>query len=331
LSARDNSTYEGNSPTVSEIQFSPAPGPSPCSSPEHWLQSLREDVENEIEVFKKSKKEYENYWEDQYQIDEPTNKPQEHYSTAGQFKGRGPNNVQEDNISEVSIVLDMNSQYNLWLRDQGDVCIKHQCKEFFDKVSAKHDNIDPFFKRAIEATSSKLPLVDSTSKFDKSPAGITHSSSGTFTGAGRPQVTEIYLSVEANYIHHTIAYTVKCVSHKKRELVFTINGMDKCKCFSIRASEKRILQTKKLLNSFIGNPAFVPNNDEFSINAKVHQIGYALYISNKIPMVTSFRADKSQKVDKITLLGNHVIWNGDDFTWKNFLERLGTSSRKHVF
>ena len=48
-------------------------------------------------------------------------------------------------------------------------------------------------------------------------------------------------------------------------------------------------------------------------------------------MVTSFRADKSQKVDKITLLGNHIIWNGDDFTWKNFLERLGIMSPKHVF
>ena len=183
----------------------------------------------------------------------------------------------------------------------------------------------------IESTSSKLLIADGTSKIDKLPEGTIDSTSGTFTGSGRPQVTVIYLSVEANYIHYKVAYTVKCVSHKKRELVFTINGMDKCKCSSIRASEKRILHTKKLLNSFISSPALVSNNDEFSINAKVHQMGYALYISNNIPTITSFKADKSQKVDEIILLGNHVIWNGDDFTWKNFLDRVGTMSPRHVF
>ena len=302
LPVRDNcnSNYGSNSPTVSEIQFSPAPGPSPCSSPDCELQSLREDVEKEIEELKKSRKEYENYWENQYQINESTNEAQEYYSTVEQFKGRGPNNVQEDNTHEVS------------------------------RTSQKHDNIDTVSRGTIENTVSRLPLRDSTDKFDKSPEGSTHSTARIFTGAGKPQDTEIRLSVEANYIHHTIAYTVKRVRHEKRELVFTINGIDNCKCSSIRASEKRIIQTRKLFNAFVNSPAFV-NDDEFSINAKVHQMGYALYISNRTPMVSSFRTDKSQKADEVTLLGNHIIWNGDDFTWKNFLERLGKMSPKHVF
>ena len=94
------------------------------------------------------------------------------------------------------MLLKMYSQYNLWLRK--DECIKHQCKDLFDRLSEKDDNIDTLLKGAIESTSSKLPLVDSTSKFDKSPVGTIHSTSGTFTGAGRPQDIEIYLSVEAN-------------------------------------------------------------------------------------------------------------------------------------
>jgi len=139
----------------------------------------------------------------------------------------------------------------------------------------------------------------------------------------------IYLSTEANYIHHKIAYTVRRISHTKRDTVITINGLNKCKCSSIRASEKRISQTKKLLDSLVNSPAFVPHNDEFTINAKVHQIGYALFISNNKPMIVSFKADKSQKTEEITLLGNHVIWNNNDFTWKKFLDQAEVSSPKY--
>ena len=184
---------------------------------------------------------------------------QVHYSTTGQFKGRGPNNAHKEHNSTVSMILKMESQLNLWLRNQKDEGISHQCKDLFNKLSTKDDisNIDTLMEGAIEFITSKLPIRDNTSNISKLPVKAIESTSRTFTGSGRPQVTVIYLSVEANYIHHKVAYTVKCVSHKKRELVFTINGMDKCKCSSIRASEKRILQTKKLLNSFVSCPAFV--------------------------------------------------------------------------
>ena len=145
-SARDDcsTAHGGSSPSVNAIQFSPDTNPSPYSSPEHWLQSLREDVENVIEELKKSKRQYENYLEDQYlcssnnQMDEPQpiNLPQSidelqvHYSTTGQFKGRGPNNAHNEDNSTVSMILKMESQLNLWLRNQKDEGISHQCMTF---------------------------------------------------------------------------------------------------------------------------------------------------------------------------------------------------------
>ena len=63
---------------------------------------------------------------------------------------------------------------------------------------------------------------------------------------------------------------------------------------------------------------------------KAHELDYALYILNNKPMILIFSADKSQRTDEITLLGSHVVWNGNDFTWKNFLDRVRTLSPKHV-
>jgi hypothetical protein len=137
---------------------------------------------------------------------------------------------------------------------------------------------------------------------------------------------EISLSTEVNYIHHRIVYTVQRTSHTNRNSVFTINGLNKCKCTSIRAAEKRISQTRKLLESFVNNPAFVPQNDEFLINAKVHQIGYALIIFNNKPMIVSLLPDKSQKTEEVTLLGKHTIWKDNDYIWKKFLDQVKVAS-----
>ena len=201
-STRDDcsTAHGGSSPSVNAIQFSPDTNPSPYSTPEHWLESFREDVENEIEELKNSKRQYENYLEDQYlhssynEIDEPQpiNLPQPidelqvHYPMTGQFKGRGPNNVYEDDNSTVSMILKMESQFNLWLRNQKDECISHQCKDLFNKLSTKDDisNIDTLMRGAIESTSSKLPMKDSTRNIDKLLVEAIDSTSGTFTGSG---------------------------------------------------------------------------------------------------------------------------------------------------
>ena len=243
---------------------------SPCCTPEHWVETYRETIENEIEESKNSVNQYESYLEEVYLSNHATDEPQPDLHLAGLFKGRG---------------------------------------------------IDPVYK-----TSNMLCLI---------PSRVTINSSFTSTlrtskGLSKSQASVIFLSTEANYIHHKIAYTVQCTSHTSRNTVFTINGLDKCKCASIRAAEKRISQTKKLLDSFVNSPAFVPHNEEFTINAKVHQIGYALIICNNKPMIVSFKADKSQKTEEVMLLGKHIIWNNNDYLWKKFLDQTRVLSPKYT-
>ena len=215
---------------------------SPCSTPEHWVETYRETVENEIEESKISVIQYENHLEEVYLSNYATNEPQPDLHLTGQFKGRGNDPV-------------------------------HKTSNMLSPISSR---------LTINSARTSMPR---TSK-----------------GPRKYQAPPIFLETEANYVHHKIAYTIKRTSRTSRNSVFIINGLDKCKCVSLRAAEKRISQTKKLLDLFVNSQAFVPHNDEFTINAKVHQIGYALIICSNKPKIVSFKADKSQKTEEVMLL-----------------------------
>ena len=81
--------HGGSSPSVYGMQFSPDEYQSPCSTPDHWLESYRETIENEIEESKNSKNQYESYLENVYLANNVADESQLDQHLTGQFKGRG--------------------------------------------------------------------------------------------------------------------------------------------------------------------------------------------------------------------------------------------------
>ena len=81
--------HGGSSPSVYGMQFLPDEYQSPCSTPDHWLESYRETIENEIEESKNSKNQYESYLENVYLANNVADESQLDQHLTGQFKGRG--------------------------------------------------------------------------------------------------------------------------------------------------------------------------------------------------------------------------------------------------